>query len=80
MICIREFNEDTDRTQLHVFENWCYLGTAQDEAGLEEIAQADTSPRFDPDIYNLLQKSLNETLEVICLGHASRRSKFLNGY
>ena len=39
MICIREFNEDTDRTQLHVFENWCYLGTAQDEAELEEIAR-----------------------------------------
>ena len=80
MIYIREFNEDTDRTQLHVFENWCYLGTAQDEAELEEIVQADTSPAFDPDVYNLLQKSLDETVEVICLGHASRRSEFLNGH
>ena len=80
MIYIREFNEDTDRTQLHVFENWCYLGTAQDEAELEEIVQADRSPAFDPDVYNLLQKSLDETVEVICLGHASRRSEFLNGH
>jgi len=78
-IYIREFNEDTDRSQLHIFENWYYLGTAQDEEGLEEIMQSSTPASFDPDIYNLLQKSLNETAEVICLGHSSQKSTFLKG-
>ncbi len=74
-IGIREINEDTDRSELHIFENWCHIATVRDEGELEEILRAGTSANsstsssftFDLDIYNLLQKSLNKYLEIILL-------------
>ena len=74
-IGIREINEDTDRSELHIFENWCHIATVRDEGELEEILRAGTSANsstsssftFDLDIYNLLQKSLNKYLEIIPL-------------
>ena len=77
-IGIRELDEDTDRSQLHIFEHWCHLGTAEDEGELEEIMRAHSSANasfsFDLDIYNLLQRSLNKYSEIISLGcHSARR-------
>ncbi|HEX8874130.1 MAG TPA: exonuclease domain-containing protein, partial [Nitrosospira sp.] len=70
-IGIRELNEDTGRGELHIFEHWCHLGTAEDEGELEEIMHEHSSPNpsisFDLDIYNLLQKSLNKYPEIILL-------------
>jgi DNA polymerase-3 subunit epsilon len=66
-VCIREVNENTGGHQLHVFENWCYLGTVQDEEELHELVQADPSLSFDLDIYNLLQKRLSKETKVIYL-------------
>jgi len=69
-IGIRERNEDTDRSELHVFENWCHIGTVKDEGELEEIMRGRTSSTsftFDLDIYNLLQRSLNRYSEIIPL-------------
>ncbi len=77
-ICIRELNENTNRNELHVFENWCHLGTAQDEGELEEIAQARASLSFDLDVYNLLQKTLDKNPEIICLDRAVGQSGFLD--
>jgi DNA polymerase-3 subunit epsilon len=75
-ICIREMDENTGRAQLHVFESWCYLGTAQDEEELLEIAEARISLSFDPDIYNLLQKRLNKETAVIYLDKIPRNAGF----
>ncbi|SEL61465.1 exonuclease domain-containing protein [Nitrosovibrio tenuis] len=76
-IGIRELNEDTDRSELHIFENWCHIGTVEDEAELDEILRTRTFDRsfsFDLDIYNLLQRSLNKYSEIISLeSHPARR-------
>jgi DNA polymerase-3 subunit epsilon len=74
-IGIRELNEDTDRSELHIFENWCHIATVKDEGELEEILHVHTSANsstsssltFDLDIYNLLQKSLNKYSEIVLL-------------
>ena len=72
-IGIRELNENTDRSELHIFENWCHLDTVKDEGDLDEILRARTSDisgtsfTFDLDIYNLLQRSLHKYSEIIFL-------------
>jgi DNA polymerase-3 subunit epsilon len=74
-IGVRELNEDTDRSELHIFENWCHIATVKDEGELEEILHVHTSANsstsssltFDLDIYNLLQKSLNKYSEIVLL-------------
>lgn len=66
-IGIRELNKDNDRSELHVFENWCHLATVQDEGELDELMQGRTSSGFDLDIYNLLQKNLNKYPGIISL-------------
>ena len=53
-IAIQE-NED-----LHVFDRWCYLGTAIDKSELAELLE-DGIPEFDLDIYKIIKKMLKET-------------------
>ncbi|WP_079435959.1 exonuclease domain-containing protein [Zoogloea sp. LCSB751] len=44
-------------TAVHVVDNWCYLGTAKDEA--EVFALLETArPAFDGDVFKILQKAL----------------------
>jgi DNA polymerase-3 subunit epsilon len=60
--------EDAEReaSELHVVDQWCYLGTARTEADVPELL-ADTRPlRFDPDQYKILARHL-----------ASRRARVL---
>lgn len=65
-IGIREHNQGTDKTELHVFEQWCYLGTIKQEADLDELMQSKTVFAFDHDTYKLLLKTLNKgKLEII---------------
>lgn len=78
-IGIRETGENTDRNELHIFENWCHIATVKDEGELEEIMRGRASANsstgssfiFDLDIYNLLQRSLNRYPEIILLGSSS---------
>jgi DNA polymerase-3 subunit epsilon len=53
-IAIQE-NED-----IHVFDRWCYLGTAINENELAELLE-DGAPEFDLDIYKIIKKMLKET-------------------
>ena len=76
-ICIREFDEATHRSQLHIFENWRHLGTVEDEGALEDVLQTSSSVGsldFDVDIYNLLQKSLRKHDTIIPLENLSPRA------
>jgi len=47
-----------ERTELHVFRDWCWLGTARDESELYAILETPPRCAFDLDIYRLLVKRL----------------------
>ncbi len=64
-IGIREHNPDNDMTEVHVFDQWCHLGTARELQEFDEIA---THPHFDRDTYRYLLKFLNrKNVEIIAL-------------
>jgi DNA polymerase-3 subunit epsilon len=58
MVGVREDSLIGGRTEVHVFDDWCWLGTAREEAELGALV--DTPPRvtFDLDIYRLLRRRL----------------------
>ena len=58
-IGIKESNSENDKTQIHVFHHWTYLGSAENEQELLEISQAPVRLQFDLDTYKLLIKALS---------------------
>lgn len=56
----------TERTDVHVVNNWCYLGTAHAEDEVHDLlGQAPSRPAFDLDTYKILQRALaNKQLSV----------------
>lgn len=60
MIAVRETNITGERTDVHVFRDWCWLGTASDDAALDAIIDAPPRAPLDLDIYNLLVKRLHK--------------------
>ena len=65
-IAVRESDLLTARTDMHLFRNWCWLGSASDDAALQDIIESPPRPEFDLDIYRLLVKHL-QRLPVIRL-------------
>jgi DNA polymerase-3 subunit epsilon len=57
-IGLREHNEATGKTDVHVFDQWCLLATVQDEEQLAELPLREQNLAFDLDTYRLLQKHL----------------------
>jgi DNA polymerase-3 subunit epsilon len=55
---LREHNERTGRTDIHIFDQWCHLATVQDEAELEDALTSRRTLAFDLDTYRLLIKHL----------------------
>lgn len=49
-----------DGGPLHVFDEWRYIGTATDEAGMEALAHIRTPSDFDPRIYRLTLSALQQ--------------------
>ncbi len=70
LVGVRETSPIDRRTEVHVFRDWCWLGTARDDAELG--AMVDTPPRaeFDLDIYRLLLRRLGRA-RLIRLGKAA---------
>ena len=67
-IAIKEHNRTNDKTDLHIFEHWCYLGTVSDESQLKEMLTTKAPLTFDLDTYKLLLKQLNnKQVEIIQL-------------
>lgn len=58
-IGIREHSGENDKTQLHIFEYWTYLGVIENEADLAEKLQENAQFKFDLDTYKLLLKVIN---------------------
>ena len=67
-IGIREYCKSSGRTQLHVFNYWCYLGTVENECDLDELLNVRSAMKFDLDTYKLLLKNLGKQTGVIPLG------------
>jgi len=57
-IGIREHDPDTGRTDIHLFDHWCYRATAHDEADLHAALEDGGAVAFDLDTYQLLVKRL----------------------
>lgn len=50
--------------ELHVVDQWCYLGTAKNEADVHTLL-ADGRPAFDRDTYLILNKALKKSRVVL---------------
>jgi DNA polymerase-3 subunit epsilon len=61
------------RTDLHLVNNWCYLGTARSDDHLWQLLEeAPQRPAFDIDTYKILSKALlNKRLKIRDLRNAS---------
>jgi DNA polymerase III subunit epsilon len=57
-IGIEEYNLDNDLRQIHVFEDWAYLGAADSDDGLQTLREQLTTQKFDLETYKLLLKVL----------------------
>ena len=61
-VAIREYQAETDRTDIHVFDQWCHLATVHNESDLMDVTQAQQVLAFDLDTYRLLVKRLAHPL------------------
>jgi len=57
-IAVRERDESRAHCELHVLDRWRYLGTAQSETELHEVAACARSAAFDFDTYTMLARFL----------------------
>jgi DNA polymerase III subunit epsilon len=55
-IGLREHSASSERSDLHIFDQWCHLGTVHDDAELEQAMGAHSTLAFDLDTYRLLLK------------------------
>lgn len=58
---VRETSLTGERSEVHLFQDWCWLGTARDPSELAAILEAPPRTVFDLDIYRLLVKRLPRT-------------------
>ena len=69
-IGIKETSRNQKYTDIHIFENWCYLGTAKDEEQLKQLSlfQKDEL-MFDLDTYKILVKYLKDhpNLDIVAI-------------
>ena len=70
---LREHNQHSGRTDIHIFEQWCHLATVHDEAELAEaLAEKRSTLAFDLDTYRLALKHVMHSApgatELIQLG------------
>lgn len=55
VIGLRETDEARRRQDLHLFENWCWLGTAEREQDIEALLADRSARKFDLDVYRILR-------------------------
>jgi DNA polymerase-3 subunit epsilon len=58
IISIQESSLTGERTDVHLFRDWCWLGTATDPGTLHALLEAPPRVAFDLDIYRILCKRL----------------------
>lgn len=57
-VVLEESHAETGETELHLVDNWCWLGSAGDEQGLETLREARLAPVLDKDTYRLLVNAI----------------------
>lgn len=62
---IKELNLETNKSELHVFEQWCYLETIDSDTDLAETVHSKYRLQFDLDIYRLIVKALSNSRHII---------------
>jgi len=55
---LREYNARSERTDIHIFDQWCHLATVHDDAELAEALASRSTLAFDLDTYRLLLKHI----------------------
>ena len=58
---IREHCPLQNRTDIHVFDRWCHLGTASNDSELHDILNLRDTLMFDLDSYKILTRFLNHS-------------------
>jgi DNA polymerase-3 subunit epsilon len=58
MVLVRESNLTGERTDVHLFRDWCWLGSADDASSLDALIDAPPRAAFDLDIYRILRQQL----------------------
>lgn len=61
-IAVREASILRERTDVHLFRDWRWLGTAHDEAELDELVRHPARAEFDLDIYRVLVRRLPRSI------------------
>jgi DNA polymerase-3 subunit epsilon len=70
MALARERAPFGERVDVHVFDAWCWLGTARDEGELGMLLEAPPRPAFDLDVMRLLlRRHAARTLDLVQYGH-----------
>jgi DNA polymerase-3 subunit epsilon len=64
---VREVSLIGELVEIHVFRDWCWLGTARDDSELQSMLEAPPRVEFDLDIYRLLARRL-PSATVIAFG------------
>jgi DNA polymerase-3 subunit epsilon len=59
-IGIKEHNPTTNKTELHIFYQWCHIATVDEDSHLEEAINSKYTFSFDLDTYKLLLKELGK--------------------
>jgi len=59
-IGVREYDAASGRSDLHVLDRWCHLGTVQSESELQELAETRQQPVFELDTYRILARFLEK--------------------
>ena len=58
----------SERTEVHMLKDWCWLGTARDDGELGALMESPPRPQFDIDVTKLLLRRHGAgTLELIAL-------------
>jgi DNA polymerase-3 subunit epsilon len=57
-IAVRETTADGERSELHVLDQWCHLGTVKSEDELHALQETVHRPLFDLDTYKILNRFL----------------------
>lgn len=71
-IGIREYCEVSQKSALHVIDQWCHLGTVESEAELETLLENQGVFAFNYDNYKLLEKFIrSKRVEVVQLSNTS---------
>ncbi|HYN27079.1 MAG TPA: exonuclease domain-containing protein [Burkholderiales bacterium] len=67
-IGIREHDPQSRRTEIHVLDRWCYLGTLNSQTDLFDMLQTRAEPSFDLDTYKILTryfKSMPRNVQIV---------------